>query len=258
MKPIFISLLFLLISACGNTPQVDVRSSPNAASDVGADPLAGVSLKKASDVKQKFGQLGTSAGIDSRAQAIAEVDEWFFVPEDEKQANQLIEEQIGLLRDHIESQISTLSTAAVDAPDGKTAAEKMSQINRALSLYPAPKTVEQRTRLERLTSSILATSRRVEDIRRLRYNSWAISRIEGGLQKYNEIKRVMFTDKRALVDACISYLKEVDPGYLEPAVLDLYNYVLSLTRDAVTPALQIDLAKGLVDPTTKRVTPSAF
>jgi len=90
------------------------------------------------------------------------VDEWLYVAEDEKAAMEKIENEIEKLRVRIVAEVTTLSKAALEAPNGQIATEKMSKINSLLSLYPAPKTDDKRAKLEQITTYILYTSRRVE------------------------------------------------------------------------------------------------
>jgi hypothetical protein len=256
-----------------STLQTNAESIPNSAD--------GIKHKKISDIDQRFNPAKNPKTEDI-AQAIAEVDEWSYAPEDVEQAEKKIDNEIEKLRVRIETEVGALSKAAIDAPNGRVASEKMSKINASLSLYPAPKTDAERTQLEKLTSSILDTSRRVEDIRRLRYNSWAIGRIQGSLAYYryeiklkvgditqiktmsdlSEFKRTIQikADKNALTKACIDWMSSINPAFLEPVVMELYNYAFGLTRDVMGGAddFLIVLTQGFANPTTKRLTPSDF
>lgn len=249
----------------------------------------GTEYKKIDDIDQRFIAV-KNAKIKDIARAIAEVDEWFYAPGDEKQARDKIDNEIEKLRAQIEIEVRALSKAAleellkapIEAPGGRIASEKMSKINVLLSYYPAPKTPEKRTQLEKITSNVLDTSRRIEDILRLRYNSWAILQIKSSLAFYrhevkvkvgdlSEVKNLhdltefknqikIKTDKNALMNACIAWMSPINPAFLEPVVMDLYNYAFGLTRDAMDGAddFLIVLTQGFTNPNTKRKTPSDF
>lgn len=215
-----------------------------------------VTLRKAEDIVVHINQTVPETGIEGLARALAEMDEWLYRPEDEELASRHLEGVADVLREKIAARIAVLSKSAVDASDGQKAAEKMSQINALLSLYPSPKTVEQRSKLEQTTAIIVSASRRVEDIRRLRYNAWAITQIESGLSGYNKNKKTIGTDEDTLTKSCIGSLNVIDPAFLEPAALDLYNYVFGLTRDAVSD--RVKLAKGFADAARNRKSPHDF
>lgn len=272
--PMFLYVGTSLAQASDSSSQQPVTASTSNLSDE-------IENKKISDIDQRLNAVKNTR-IEDVAQAIAEVDEWFYAQEDWKQAREKIDNEIEMLRSRIETEVATLSKAALEAPDGRIASEKMSKINVLLSLYPAPKTDEKRTQLEQMTSKILDTSRRVEDIRRLRYNSWAILQIKSSLAFYrqevevkvgnlskvknlpdlsefkNQIK--IKTDKNALMNACIAWMSPINPAFLEPVVMDLYNYAFGLTRDAMGGAddYLIVLTQGFTNPNTKRKTPSDF
>lgn len=272
--PMFLYVGTSLAQASDSSSQQPVTASTSNLSDE-------IENKKISDIDQRLNAVKNTR-IEDVAQAIAEVDEWFYAQKDWEQARGKIDNEIEMLRSRIETEVATLSKAALEAPDGRIASEKMSKINVLLSLYPAPKTDEKRTRLEQMTSKILDTSRRVEDIRRLRYNSWAILQIKSSLAFYrqevevkvgnlskvknlpdlsefkNQIK--IKTDKNALMNACIAWMSPINPAFLEPVVMDLYNYAFGLTRDAMGGAddYLIVLTQGFTNPNTKRKTPSDF
>ena len=228
------------------------------------DPLQGFELKRIGDVDKRRAATGTNIGIEELAKITAEVDEWFFAPEDEGKAIQIIEAMTQELRDMINNEATALAKAALEAPNGKTAAEIISKINSLLIFYPSPMTTIQRDKLNQLTARILTTSKRVEEIQRLRYNQQAVREIENGLVQYRKVtkvsgvgdlKKIFVTDKDELTRNCIDSLSKIDPALLEPATLDLYNYAYGLTRDALgdDDARRIALARGFADPKTVKL-----
>ena len=229
-----------------------------AASGMEADPFAGLEVKKASDIKARVDLLSPQAGIEEVARVIEEMDEWVFAADEAGLAREKLDKLTLTLRGLIEVKIDKLLEQARLSENGKLATEVLSQVNDLLSLYPMPRTAEQRSRLGQLTERILATSQRVEDIRRLRYNAWAIGQIDSGLSTYQNNKRRVFNDDEVLVEGCHRYLREIDPALLEPVALDLYNYVIGLTASAVKDEHRVELARGFADVATTRRTLADF
>src|SRR5262245_14195097 len=81
---------------------------------------------------------------------------------------------------------------------------------------------------KRLASKQAEVLNRIEVIRRQRYNQWAARRIELALDFYNaNVSRFNpFNDNANLIDSLVMNLGEVDPIILEPAVLELFDYVI--------------------------------
>lgn len=220
------------------------------------EPLQEVELKNVGDIDKRLRMAGTNIGIEEFSKVITEVDEWFFVPEDEAEATKKIETMTQTLRNKIDKEVTGLSKEALESPNGKTAAEKMSRINTLLTLYPSPVTNVQRENLNQTTSFILSTSKRVEELQRLRYNKWAIEQIKNELLQYrklrkvesvSDIRKVLVTDKDELLKNCVDYLRVINPALLEPSALDLYSYAYGLTKDALgsDDSRLIKLAEGL-------------
>ena len=260
--------VLLALSAGSSYGQAQAPVNPVITGGSATDLLDGIEIKRLADLERRL-KMVPSVGIADYAQAIAEVDEWLYAPEDEKPAKEKIEIAIETLRTRIEGEITSLSKEALDAPNGKTAGEKLQRINALISLYPAPQSEINRSRLEKLSANILSTTRRVDDIRRLRYNEWAVSQIQTSLDGYRrelaitgiaDAKKLIKKNRESLLDICISAMSLIDPGFLEPAVMDLYNYTFGLTRDAMgsDDANRVKLAKGFANPATIRKTPRDF
>ena len=229
-----------------------------AASNMEADPFAGVEQKEAGAITARMDKLSPEAGIEEVGKVIEEMDQWVFKVEEAEAASEKLNEWTQTLRGRIEEKINELLEQARVAEDGKLATGFMSQVNDLLSLYPMPRGAEQRSQLEKLTERILATSQRVEDIRRLRYNAWAINQIGSGLSAYHSNKRRVFNEDDALVEGCHRHLRDIDPALLEPSALELYNYVIGLTAKAVKDEHRVELARGFADVGTARRTLADF
>ena len=215
-------------------------------------------FKTVNDIIKRVNQLSPTASIEEVAPVIAEMDQWIYSPDEEAQAVERLDKITDTLRQLIEQRVNTLLGQALAAENGQEATQVMSRVNDVLSLYPVPITSEHKSRLDQLTRQILEAARRVEEIRRLRYNAWAIGEIDKGLSAYHNNKGRIFTDDAALVEWCHRFLKEIDPAYLEPVTLDLYNYVIGLTANKIGDQYRVRLAEGFADIKTPRRSPADF
>lgn len=263
-KYLFI-ILPILLSGCASLAQTQGTSPQRPVAENTLNHLDGIELKKISDIDQRLNEVkDPSASVEKVALAIAEVDEWLYVPEDEEPAREKIENEVKKLMAQIETGVERLLKEALDAKTGKEAHGKISAVNSLLSFYPAPKTAPERTKVGQITSRILDTSRRVEDIRRLRYNEWAITNIHHNLGVYRNETRLFPPNKRpskeVLLGECQKSMAIIDPAFLEPAVLDLYNYVYGLIREimAEDDGYLIAFVRVFANPNAKRYTPSDF
>jgi len=90
------------------------------------------SLKR--DIEQRVAQVNKNRGSESLARAVAEIDEWLFAPEEEKQSDQMIEKLVAELRGQIEKEVAVLSKATLDASSGKLATDSRRSIRFSLSI----------------------------------------------------------------------------------------------------------------------------
>jgi hypothetical protein len=257
MKTVFISALSMwAIFGCSPSPPPSEPGKGTTAAESASNPPDKIDLKTAAAVQQRLRNVPESATIETLAKTIAEVDGWLVAPGDEEQAQKAIGKAIDDLRKKIKDQVSTLMTAAIKATKSPEAVDKLSQINLLLSLFPVPQTTEQRKDLEQLSVAILTTSRRVEELRRLRYNSWAIEQIRGGLMTFSShtsgVVKTVNPDKSAILNSCVDYLRYIDASLLEPAVMNMYAELLQRCNSALDDDRKVKLASTLVDPSLQR------
>ena len=192
------------------------------------------------------------------APVLAEVDQWIYASDEEEAAKRKLGKITDRFRELIEDAIERRLRGAVTSKNGTEATAALEEVNELLSIYPAPMTDGQRTRLREVTESILDSSRRVGEIRRLRYNTWATSQIEKALGSYHEHTRWRDAKDDVFVRSCVDALKDIDPASLDPVVMDLYSYALNLTIAKIGESSRITLAKKLTDPSIERKSPSNF
>lgn len=220
------------------------------------------------DLEEQLAKV-SSDNIESYAQTIAKVDGWFFDANQEEAAREKIDAAIINLRTSIANKITKSLPDAVSAKDAKSSNQIMSQINTLLLLYPIPSNETQRNALQTMVEKISQTSKRIEDLSRRRYNQWAISQIELFLKKYHqilkvnkfsELKKLVNTDKEALIKTSGDYLSKIDTLYLEPVVMDLYSHAFEQSKQAIgeDEVALIKLTRAISNPSVQRKSPADF
>ena len=275
----------MLIAGCQElagsaAPPAQSTPAPTEVATPSENQLLEGMFKTISDLEKELTGVD-KISIAEAAQIIGKVDEWLYDQREDEEARKRINAEVAKLRQRIEKKVKALSDEAIKAslepaikPDikpekGKSALEKMAEINRLLLLYPTPGSEEQSRALEDLSSHVLRASRRVEDIRGLRYNSWAVNQIQKSLNDYrshlkmrgvDDWKKLFQTDRDTLIKSAVDSMGPIDPSFLEPAVMDLYDYVFGLTRAAMggDDEKRIELARGFANPAQKRRTPADF
>lgn len=252
-----------------STSLIKQTDGVNLSPAISGELLSEVELKRLEDIDKRIEMAGTAISIEDFSKVVAEIDEWLFIQGDEVNATKKIEAITQTLRERINTEIYSQLKAAIDAPNGNAAAEKLARVNSLLSLYPSPANEDQKKKLNETTLAILSASKHVEDLRHLRYNQWAIEQIQKELLRYRKItkvggiadvKKLLVANKDELLKNCVNHLGVIDTALLEPSALDIYNHAYGLTKDALGSDEDklIKLAKGLSDPEVKRKNLSDF
>lgn len=258
----------VLISGCSNKPE-EINQQSTEINKV-QQPLEqeNIEFNSIADLEEQLAKVSTD-NIEAYAQTIAEVDGWLFDANQEVAAREKIDAAIVKLRTTIATTIEKLLKDAVNAKDGKASNQIMSQINTLLLLYPTPSNETQRNALQTLVEKISQTSKRIEDLSRSRYNQWAISQIERFLteyhqilkvNKFSELKKLVNTDKEALIKTSGNYLSKIDTLYLEPVVMDLYSHAFEQSKQAIgeDEVALIKLTRTISNPSVQRKSPADF
>lgn len=243
-----------------------------AATTAEADSTGGsIKFKTLKELEAELTEIKT-VNIDKAAKGLTIVDGWQFVADEEDNARKLIESEVEGLRERIAVEVDKLIGEATKAKDGKSAGEKMAQIRSLIALYPMPNGDAQRTKLEQIALRVSDATIRIAEIKRLRYNEWAITQIQKGLSEYrdalkihgfSQVTKLFKTGKDAkdnLINIASISLASIDSSYLEPAVLDLYSHVYGLIRDKMgtDDEARIRLTQVLAKHDTTRKSPKDF
>jgi hypothetical protein len=211
------------------------------------------------DAQAMVRKLGNNPSAEGLAEALAAIDGWLVEPSEEVAFKQYKLDQQKRLRGLVRTEVSTHQTAALAVLEGAKAAKEHTEAGRILAMYPMPDDAKDAAVIEdakRLAARQVELVNRLEALRRQRYNRWAIGRIEESLAYYNEnvSKFNPLNDNSALIVPIANSLAEVDPVALEPAVLELYNYVIDRTKGSLSEKNKLELAKRLTDPSVPRKT----
>ena len=218
----------------------------------GADPQ--VRFATVGDAEGVVQKLGDNPSADRLAEAILTIDGWLIKPGEEERFKKYKLGQQSRLRQLVKAQVSALQEAALGAATSSEGAKKHAEARRILAMYPMsdePSVVEE---AKLLATRQAETVGRLEALRRQRYNRWATDQIEKAIDFYNANVSHFnpFNDNTVLIDSLVENLSEVDPAGLEPAVLELYNYIIDRTKGSISEKNKLELAKRLTDPSVRR------
>lgn len=214
-------------------------------------------IKLLSDIEKRMSDVPPD-DVEAYSKALAEVDEWVFHPDDEEIVSKELQKHISTLQDKLKAGIQKHLDAAIRAADSKEASASISKAGVLFGLFPQPSTEVEKKQVETLSEQLSAAARRVDEIRRLRYNEWASTQIQSAFSGYHAYKKSFGDDDDDLIRAFVANLGEVDTSYLEPAVSGIYQQILSLTSDALAESKKVELAQKLSSPASKRKTPLDF
>ncbi len=218
----------------------------------GADPQ--VRFATVGDAEGVVQKLGDNPSADRLAEAILTIDGWLIKPGEEERFKKYKLGQQSRLRQLVKAQVSALQEAALGAATSSEGTKKHAEAGRILAMYPMsdePSVVEE---AKLLATRQAETVGRLEALRRQRYNRWATDQIEKAIDFYNANVSHFnpFNDNTVLIDSLVENLSEVDPAGLEPAVLELYNYIIDRTKGSISEKNKLELAKRLTDPSVRR------
>lgn len=230
------------------------------AASASASDITLTELHTASEAKELIQKLGKQPTASKLAEALNAIDSWSVKPDQESDMLQFKLEIITQLRKRVIEEVTSLQKAALEADSGKNGAKKHIEAGTILALYPMSEEKSVIEEAKQLSAQQADVAVRLEVIRRQRYNHWAAEQVEKAIANYNNTKSsIPFnTDRNKLVADLVNDMGPVDPAQLEPMVVELYNYAVNLTKDALTEAEKTDLAKKMTDPNIKRKTLGDF
>lgn len=219
-----------------------------------SDLLGSAKLHSLADVEKQFAAIGVSTSATTLAKTIAEVDEWLIEPKFSTPVQKLLDIHLAELRQRVIDEVKNKHALALSAKTGADAARVFNEAGVLVALFPMGESSSIVDNARWLTSSHRNVGLKIEVAKRMRYNQWAVTRIEQALQGYHAQSRFLSPKKEnaALIDSLVKYLGEVDPNQLEPSVLGIYNYVVEITKESISETDKMNLAKRLTAPEIRR------
>lgn len=201
-----------------------------------------------------------SENIEDLARVCALVDTWMFPATDEAKADDLIENSLEKLRELIRNKVKALDEQALAADTGNKADELFREASALIQLYPVPSSSEDQQAFESELRRRAEVSRRIQEMRHLRYNQWAVTKIERGFKMFHENLRAFNEGEEDLnlVRTTAGALAEINPDVLTPSVMELYMSLIRQTYEQISEAHRSALAKALNDPGVAKIPLSDF
>jgi hypothetical protein len=219
-----------------------------------------IELRTFAELQARMAALGTQPSAADLAACLAEIDLWTMRPDDEKDATARKLELLSRLRNQVRVEVEDLQRTSLHAKTGAEAARLYATAGQTLALFPLSDEQVVLEEAKRLALQQVDIANRIDMLRRQRYNYWAAGQIGAAVDGYNNEKSYLSPKKEnaRLMESLVKCLGEIDPTLLEPAVTELYQYVLDLTGGSISEAERVQLAKRLTDPAVRRKTLGDF
>lgn len=236
------------------------RAATETVASAANGPLDSTQWHTLADVKIWAKNLDENASTQNIAVAIAEVDDWLIEPKSAGAVQTILAQHLKWLRDRVLYDVQQLHEVALSAKSGGEAAKAYNEAGTLVALFPmneSPAVVEE---ARKLTAGHRNVGLKLEVAKRVRYNRWATDQLEKAIQGYHE-KSSFWSPKKEneeLIKSLVATLGEVDPNQLEPSILSLYNYAVELTKDSISEADKVSLAKKMTAPDIRRKLPDDF
>lgn len=234
-------------------------ASPTAA-DEPADSVQEMPIRTAVEVREAIRKLDNNPTAATFAAGLTDLDAWVIRPEEEQAVLELKHELAARLRGTVKQEVEAKQGECLNKKTGDEAVQCHAEAGELLAFYPMDADPNVTHEAKVLAARQVEIATRIDLLRRQRYNRWAASQIETAIRGYNDNSSYTSPKKenKKLMDSLVAALAEVDPGMLEPAVIELYNYVIDLTKGSISELERVELAKRLTDPSIKRKTLGDF
>lgn len=165
------------------------------------------------------------------------------------------------LREKVKGDVLALHEKALKANTFKEGYVFVREAGEILALYPLDNLTNTVKEAEELSFRQNEVLRRLERLQRQRYNHWAAGQAEKSLEalrtsgeggKISRIMKALMKKDNAGCYAALEELQEIDPSFLEPSVMKLYEYVLSEIMDKFKANEKATVAKVLTDKSSIR------
>lgn len=214
---------------------------------------ADIEVRSLAEANSIFDELGDSPTAEQLAHALATVDEWIVTPEEHESFQAFKVAKVAALRERVRAEVESLHNQALKSNNGAEALDFHAKASQVLALYPMDSTPSVLDEARSISSLHAKVAERIDDLRRQRYNAWALTCIEAALKEINATASFLMTsDNPKVIEATVKHLGEIDPVLLEPVVAQLYNHVVELAKNCVNSEQILEIGRRLIDPSLKR------
>lgn len=228
-------------------PNDSSTSSTNDHSDV---PL-GTALMSYVQVTNLLASLPAKPTAQEIADLLIQLGGWTFPDEELERVERVETDLAAKLRDEVKAEVTDLHRLALESADYTAGHEHLRRAGAVLALFPLSDDPETLQEAEALSSKQREVARRLELIRRQRYNHWAAGEVEEAL-------RILREGAKNARDTAITALSTIDPPLLEPAVASVYSYAIEEITDDLKGDKKASVAKQLTVATAHRKTLEDF
>jgi hypothetical protein len=146
------------------------------------------------------------------------------------------------LREQVRREVKTLHEGALKAPSYREGYALAREAGAVIALYPLADDETTVSETDELSLRQKEVIRRLELIRRQRYNYWAAQQLEKSLAKLREKE----------TEIAKEIFGTIDPSLLEISVSSLYSYVVNEIMEKLNKDAKASLAKALTKASTIR------
>jgi hypothetical protein len=173
---------------------------------------------------------------------------------------ELLNQRQSELRQRVLDDVKKIHLSALTAKSGPEATKAYSDAGSLVALFPMSESASIVEQARSLALAHRIVGIKLEVAKRMRYNRWAVERLEKAIQNYHSKSSFLHPKKEnpELMDSLVANVGEIDPNQLEPTVLSLYNYAVEMTKDAISEADKVALTKKLTAPEIQRKIPDDF
>lgn len=212
-----------------------------------------IEFRSLEEAKNIFAKLGNSPTAEQLARALETVDEWIVKPDEHEPFQAFKMAKAAELREKVRVEVESLHNEALKSNNGAKALDFHAKASRILALYPMDSTPSVLDEARSISSRHAKVAERIDDLRRQRYNAWALTCIEAAFKEINAVASSLTTsDNPKVIEATVKHLGEIDPVLLEPVVAQLYNHVVELAKSHVNSEQRFEIGRRLIDPSLMR------
>lgn len=222
------------------------NSGPTAKlSRASVEPAEAVGTDVRAQLKEITDGLGDHPNANTLAAALLKISALDVGVKDRPAVAKIEDQVAAALRKRVEAEASELHKLALLSKNYSSGIASAREAAEIIAMYPLSEDRSAIKQAEQLAENQQNVIRRLELIRRQRYNHWAALQVDKALKSLRE------GGKSGVSDA-VRLLKPIEPQYLEISVSALYAYVIQELMEKCDTDKKGDVAVALTDPATPR------